>query len=369
VNREIVVSVDAMGGDNAPQAIIDGVATAHMRHPKVKFLLHGDHARLQPILLGKSTLKNVAQVVHCDGVVAMDDKPSQALRRGRNTSMWQAIDAVKKNDAQVVVSAGNTGALMAMAKVQLRTVRGLSRPAIAALWPTIRGQTVVLDVGANVDTDARQLVDFAIMGEAYARVVFGLDRPSVGLLNVGAEEMKGHDELKAAAAALRDSGLPLRFHGNVEGDDISAGTVDVVVTSGFTGNIALKAAEGTARLIGHYIRSAMQRSLISRVGYLFAKPGFQVLREKMDPRAVNGGVFLGLNGVVVKSHGGTDGIGFATAIDLAVDMGESDFTAKIADAMAHLPASFRALGAPTPDTANGAETPGGNTSVEVAASR
>lgn len=345
MNSEVVVSVDGMGGDNAPQAIIDGIALAHVRHPKVKFLLHGDHARLQPALLGKSSLKHVVQVVHCDDAVAMDDKPAQALRRGRNTSMWRAIDSVRSKEAQVVISAGNTGALMAMAKVQLRTVPGLSRPAIAALWPTIRGQSVVLDVGANVDTDARQLVDFALMGEAYARVVLALDRPSVGLLNIGAEEMKGNDEVRDAASALRASGLPLRFHGFVEGDDISAGTVDVVITSGFAGNIALKAAEGTARLIGHYIRSAMQRSFLSRIGYLLSKPGFNVLRQKMDPRAVNGGVFLGLNGVVVKSHGGTDGVGFATALDLAIEMGESDFVSRIADSMAHLPPSIAALGA------------------------
>lgn len=346
MNREIVVSVDAMGGDNAPQAIVDGIALSHVRHPKVKFLLHGDHARLQPILLNKSAIKNAVQVMHCDDVIAMDDKPAQALRRGRNTSMWRAIDAVRNKDAQVAVSAGNTGALMAMAKVQLRTVPGLSRPAIAALWPTIRGQTVVLDVGANVDTDARQLVDFALMGEAYAKVVFGIERPSVGLLNVGVEEVKGNDDVKAAAAALKDSGLPLRFHGYVEGDDISAGTVDVVVTSGFAGNIALKAAEGTARLVGHYIRSAMARSLLSRLGYLLSRPGFNVLRQKMDPRAVNGGVFLGLNGVVVKSHGGTDGVGFATALDLAIEMGESEFVTQIADAMTHLPPSIQALGGP-----------------------
>ena len=351
--REVVISIDAMGGDNAPQAIVDGVAIAHVRHPKVKFLLHGDHARLQPIMLGKPAVKHVAQVVHCDDVVGMDDKPSQALRR-RNTSMWRAIDAVRSKDAQVVVSAGNTGALMAMSIVQLRTIPGLSRPAMAAIWPTIRGQTIVLDVGANVDCDASQLVDFAILGEAYARVVLGLDRPNVGLLNIGAEELKGNDAVKAAAAALRAPGVPLRFHGFVEGDDISAGTVDVVVTSGFTGNIALKTAEGTARLIGHYIRSAMARSLFSRIGYIFAKPGFDVLRQKLDPRAVNGGVLLGLNGTVVKSHGGTDGTGFATAIDLAVEMAQSDFPARIADAMSHLPPSFGALGRPKVDDETGA---------------
>lgn len=343
MTREIVVSVDGMGGDNAPQSVIDGLAIAHIRHPKAKFLLHGDHARLQSILLTRPALKNATQIVHCDDVVGMDDKPSQALRRGRNTSMWRAIDSVRNKEAQVVVSAGNTGALMAMAKVQLRTVPGLSRPAIAAIWPTIRGQSVVLDVGANIDTDARQLFDFALIGEAYARVVLGLDRPSVGLLNVGAEEMKGNEAVKAAAAALKSSGLPLRFYGFVEGDDISTGTVDVVVTSGFTGNIALKAAEGTARLIGHYIKSAMARSFLSRIGYVFARPGFNVLRQKLDPRAVNGGVFLGLNGVVVKSHGGTDGVGFATALDLAVEMGGSDFVQRVADAMANLPASAQSL--------------------------
>lgn len=351
MNSEIVVSVDGMGGDNAPQAVIDGLAIAHVRHPKVKFLLHGDHARLQPVLLGKASLKHAVQVVHCDDTVAMDDKPVQALRRGRNTSMWRAVDSVRSKEANVAVSAGNTGALMAMAKVQLKTVPGLSRPALAALWPTIRGQSIVLDVGANVDTDARQLTDFAIMGEAYARVVLALERPNVGLLNIGAEEIKGNDAVRDAAAALRASGLPMRFHGFVEGDDISAGTVDVVVTSGFAGNIALKAAEGTARLIQHYIRSAMARSFLSRVGYLLSKPGFNVLRQKMDPRAVNGGVFLGLNGVVVKSHGGTDGVGFATALDLAIEMGESDFVARIADSMAHLPASIAALGGPATTSA------------------
>jgi glycerol-3-phosphate acyltransferase PlsX len=357
VINDIVVSVDGMGGDNAPQAIVDGLALAHVRHPKVKFLLHGDHARLQPALLGKPGLKHVVQVMHCDDAVGMDDKPAQALRRGRNTSMWRSIDSVRNKEANVVISAGNTGALMAMAKVQLRTVPGLSRPAIAALWPTIRGQSVVLDVGANVDTDARQLADFALMGEAYARVVLSLERPNVGLLNIGVEEVKGNEDVREAAAALRASGLPLRFHGFVEGDDISAGTVDVVVTSGFAGNIALKAAEGTARLIGHYIRSAMARSFLSRVGYLLSKPGFDVLRQKLDPRAVNGGVFLGLNGVVVKSHGGTDGIGFATALDLAIEMGESDFVARIADAMSHLPPSIAALGGPALAAASAAPEP------------
>ncbi|HAH11548.1 MAG TPA: phosphate acyltransferase PlsX, partial [Alphaproteobacteria bacterium] len=266
--RELVISIDAMGGDHAPQAIVEGTALAQIRIPKVKFLLHGDHAKLQQLMVPHQALAKVSQIRHCDDVVAMDEKPGQALRKGRNSSMWRAIDSVKAGEAQVVVSAGNTGALMAMAKFQLRTIEGLSRPAIAAIWPTIRGQSVVLDVGANIDQDARQLVDFALLGEAFARAVFGLERPSVGILNVGSEDMKGHEEVKAAAQTLKDSSLPIRFYGFIEGHDISAGTVDVVVTDGFTGNIALKTAEGTARLVGHYIRGAMQRSLFSKLGYV-----------------------------------------------------------------------------------------------------
>lgn len=353
--REAVISIDAMGGDAAPQAILDGAEIALVRNPKTRFLLHGDHARIQPLMISKPQLAAASQIHHADDSIAMDEKPGNALRRGRNSSMWRAIDSVKQGQAQVIVSAGNTGALMAMAKFQLRAAEGISRPAIAAIWPTIRGQTIVLDVGANIDQDARQLVEFAIMGEAYAQVLMGLEKPSIGLLNVGSEDMKGHDEVKAAAQVLREMGSQMRFHGFIEGHDISAGTVDVVVTDGFTGNIALKTAEGTARLVGHYIRSAMQRSLFSRLGYVFARGGFNVLRQKMDPRAVNGGVFLGLNGVVVKSHGGTDGLGFASALDLAVDMAASDFPHKIADGLAKLPASARAQTSAAAPPAEGAE--------------
>lgn len=340
--RELVISIDAMGGDFAPQAVVEGAALALVRHPKVRFLLHGDHAKIQPLMVAHTALGKAAEVKHCDDAISMEEKPGQALRRGRNSSMWRAIDSVKSGEAQVAVSAGNTGALMAMAKFQLRAIEGLSRPAIAAIWPTIRGQTVVLDVGANIDQDARQLVDFAILGEAFAKAVFGLEKPSVGILNVGSEDMKGHEEVKAAAQMLKDSGLPMRFNGFIEGHDISAGTVDVVVTDGFTGNIALKTAEGTARLIGHYIRGAMQRSLFSKLGYLFSSGAFKVLRQKMDPRAVNGGVFLGLNGVVVKSHGGTDALGFASALDLAADMAANDIPAQVAGVLAKMPRSMAA---------------------------
>jgi glycerol-3-phosphate acyltransferase PlsX len=269
----------------------------------------------------------------------MEEKPGQALRRGRNTSMWRAIESVKNGEAQVVISAGNTGALMAMSMFQLRTLEGIDRPAIAALWPTKRGQSVVLDVGANVVVSAEQLVDFAVMGEAFARGILGLERPTVGILNVGEEDAKGHDAVKEAAQILRRVDLPIEFCGFVEGDDISEGTVDVIVTDGFSGNIALKTAEGMAKLIVFYLRTALRRSLFGRVGALFASGALKALRRKLDPRAANGGIFLGLNGVVVKSHGGADALGFAAALDMAIDMAKVEVIPKIvADHAATVPA-------------------------------
>jgi glycerol-3-phosphate acyltransferase PlsX len=263
----------------------------------------------------------------------MDDKPSQALRHGRwKSSMWIAIDAVKKTDADVAISAGNTGALMAMAKFHLRGMAGIDRPAIAALWPTLRGESIVLDVGATIGADARHLVDLAVMGSAMARVLFDLERPSVGLLNIGVEEVKGLEEVRQAGLVLRQAKRPdLDYVGFVEGDDIGKGTVDVVVTEGFAGNIALKTAEGTAKQLGEYLRNAMNRTLAARIGYLFARKAFAAVREKMDPGKVNGGVFLGLNGLVIKSHGGADAEGFAAAIDLGYDMVRYKLRARISE--------------------------------------
>jgi glycerol-3-phosphate acyltransferase PlsX len=263
----------------------------------------------------------------------MDDKPSQALRKGRwKSSMWLAIDAVKKGDAGVAVSAGNTGALMAMAKFHLRTLAGIDRPAIAALWPTLRGESIVLDVGASIGADAPHLIDLAAMGGAMARVLFDLERPKVGLLNIGVEEVKGLEPVRDAGRMLREM-APSEFEyiGFVEADDIGKGTADVVVTEGFAGNIALKAAEGTAHQMASYLRSAMRRNWRARLGYLFARQAFATLREKMDPRKVNGGVLLGLNGIVIKSHGGTNNEGFASAIDIGYDMARYELLAKIND--------------------------------------
>jgi glycerol-3-phosphate acyltransferase PlsX len=329
VTADLTVSIDAMGGDTGPGIVVAALARTSVRHPNVRFLLHGDEAVLKPLFAKRAKLLEKIEIRHSAERVKMEEKPSQALRRGRNTSMWRAIESVKNNEAQVAVSAGTTGALMAMSMFQLRVLEGIDRPAIAALWPTKRGQTVVLDVGANVECDAQQLVDFAVMGEAFARAILGLERPLVGLLNVGSEDQKGHDSVKGAAQILREAKLPMEFCGFVEGDDIAEGTVDVVVTDGFTGNVALKTAEGTAKLVVHFLRTAMKRSLFGQIGGLFAAGALNVLRRKLDPRASNGGIFLGLNGVVVKSHGGTDALGFASALDMAIDMARADVISKI----------------------------------------
>ena len=332
--RELTVSLDGMGGDHGPAMIIEGADIALVRHPTLRFLIFGNEALLKPVIDSFPRVAAACELIHTEVAVAMDEKPSQALRQGRKTSsMWQAIEAVKQGRAEVVVSAGNTGALMAMAKVILKTMPHIERPAIAGLWPTLRGECVVLDLGATINPDAKQLVQFAIMGEAYARVLFNIERPSVGILNVGEEEVKGTEQVKAAAQMLRNTCLPIDFYGFVEGDDIGKGTVDVVVTDGFTGNIALKTAEGTVRQVMEHLRNAIRRSFFSRIGYFLAQGAFQVLRAKMDPRSSNGGLFLGLDGLVVKSHGSTDAIGFASAIDVAVEVAEADLLGKISAAI------------------------------------
>jgi glycerol-3-phosphate acyltransferase PlsX len=329
VARELTVSIDAMGGDAGPGVVVTALQRSVLRHSGVKFLLHGKEDELNRLLAKHPRLKGKVTVCHAAERVAMEDKPGHVVRRGRDTSMWHTIQSVKEGQADVAVSAGNTGALMALAMFQLGIVEGVSRPAIATVWPTMRGQTVVLDCGANIAATADQLVDFAVMGEAFAHAIFGLERPSVGLLNVGAEEQKGNDSVKGAAHILRGANLPMAFQGFVEGDDIAKGTVDVVVTDGFTGNVALKTAEGTARLVTQFLRQSLRRSWFGRLGAVIASGALTTLRRRLDPRASGGGIFLGLNGVVVKCHGGTDAIGFASAIDMAVDMVKADINARI----------------------------------------
>ncbi|PYB70778.1 MULTISPECIES: phosphate acyltransferase PlsX [Rhizobium] len=327
----IRISLDVMGGDFGPEVTIPGAAKALERHPEVTFLLFGQQERCLPILAQFPRLKEKAVFHHCEVSVGMDEKPSQALRRGRYvSSMWRSIEAVKTGQADVAVSAGNTGALMAMAKFCLRTMATIERPAIAAIWPTLSGESIVLDVGAGIGADAQQLLDFAVMGGAMARALFEIEKPLVGLLNVGVEEIKGQEEVKEAGRLIREAGLDtIDYYGFVEGDDLGKGTVDVVVTEGFTGNIALKTAEGTAKQIAEYLRAAMSRTWMAKLGYILAKGAFDRVREKLDPRKVNGGVFLGLNGIVIKSHGGTDAEGFAAAVDVGYDMARNGLTQKI----------------------------------------
>ncbi|TWG53191.1 phosphate acyltransferase PlsX [Aminobacter sp. J44] len=327
----IRIAIDAMGGDHGPEVVIPGLDKVAERRPDVRFLIFGRQEAVKPLLARYPRVEKASEFFHCEIAVRMDDKPSQALRQGRyKSSMWKAIEAVKNGDADVCVSAGNTGALMAMSKFCLRTMVSIERPAIAAIWPTVRGESVVLDVGATIGADADQLIDFAILGAAMARSIFGIERPSVGLLNVGVEEIKGQEEVKEAGRLLREANpKSMDYHGFVEGDDIGKGSVDVVVTEGFAGNIALKTAEGTAKQIAQYLRAAMSRTLMSKIGAIFARDAFRRLKEKMDVRRANGGVFLGLNGIVVKSHGGADDEGFAAAVELAYDMGRS----KLVDAI------------------------------------
>ncbi len=326
---KLILSIDAMGGDAAPTVVLDGLKLFAERRSNVLFEIHG---RAEDITAGIEMrgLMDRATIMHHDEVVSMSEKPSLALRRAKNTSMWGAVQAVKAGRAGAAVSAGNTGALMAFAMMSLRKMEGVHRPAMTAIWPTMEGRSVVLDVGANLDADSDQLVTFAIMGEAYARAVTGKTKPTIGLLNIGSEEDKGRDTLKLAAERLRAPELGLDFRGYVEGNDIALGAVDVVVTDGFTGNVALKTAEGTARLVASYVREALTSGVISKMGAALASSGLKRLRSRMDPSNVNGGVLLGLNGVVVKSHGGTDAEGYATAVQLAADLAASRYMEEVA---------------------------------------
>lgn len=320
-----------MGGDRAPDMVVAGAALARERMPHVHFLMCGDEDSLRPLLAMQPALAAVTTIRHTKELIGSNDKPSTAIKSGRNSSMRLAIDAVFEGEASCVVSAGNTGALMAIAKYVLKTLPGIDRPAIATFFPTLRGECCMLDLGANVQCDANNLVQFAVMGEVFARTVLGFEQPTIGLLNIGVEDLKGNEEVREAAAILRDSDLPIAFKGFVEGDDIGAGTVDVVVTDGFTGNVALKTAEGTINFYTKMLKQAFASSWIARLGYFLARGAINTLRNKMDPRRYNGAMLLGLNGIVVKSHGGTDAIGFANAIGVAADMVVHGFQSKIRD--------------------------------------
>ena len=333
------IAVDAMGGDEGVRVMVEGAALARRRHDRFKFLLVGDDVRIKAALENHPNLRGASEILHCDDVVAGDERPSQALRRAKTTSMGLAINAVKTGDAGAAVSAGNTGALMAMAKLALRTMPGIDRPALSALLPTLGdNDLVMLDLGANTECDARNLVQFAIMGAAYSRIVTGQEAPRVRLLNIGTEETKGTGELQAAAAQLKAAAaeLSMTFDGFVEADKIGRGDVDVIVTDGFSGNIALKAVEGTARFVADLLRRAFTSSLRSKVGFLVSRPATELLKHHLDPNNHNGAVFLGLNGVVVKSHGSASALGVANAVAVTARLLEENLTERIMADLARL---------------------------------
>ncbi|GAA4824679.1 phosphate acyltransferase PlsX [Sphingosinicella ginsenosidimutans] len=334
------IAIDAMGGDSGPAVMIAGAALARKEREDLAFILFGDEEAIRAELIRHPALASAVEIVHCTDVIAGTDKPSQAIRRAKTSSMGRAIAAVKDGTAHAMVSGGNTGAMMAMAKLALRTLPGIDRPALAALLPTLGDNDVVmLDLGANTECDTRNLIEFAVMGAAYARVVLELDRPRVQLLNIGTEELKGTDELKAAAAVLRDADyLHMRFDGFIEGDKLSRGGADVVVTDGFSGNIALKTVEGTARFVTDLIKRAFASSLRSKFGFLVSRPATRLLRHHLDPNNHNGAVFLGLGGLVVKSHGSANDIGVANAIGVAARMVSADITRRIGEDLANISA-------------------------------
>lgn len=333
---DLVIALDGMGGDRAPDMVVGGAATALRRFPDIKFLLYGDSARIEPIVARHGALAGAVEIRHTDQVVSSDDKPAAALRGARRSSMRLAIDAVSNGEAAAIVSAGNTGALMAMSRMVLKMMPGIDRPAMVKAVPTSRSMCCVLDLGANVQCSAENLVQFAVMGEVFARTVMGVEKPTIGLINIGIENMKGNEEVRQAAAILHETTLPIEFKGFIEGDDIFKGTVDVAVTDGFTGNVALKTVEGMARMVSGLLRDAYRDNWRSRMGYLLARPGLEAMRQRIDPKRYDGAIMVGLNGITVKSHGSTDAFGFSHAIGVAVDMAVNGFIPKIGDDFARL---------------------------------
>ena len=333
-DKSNTISIDAMGGDRGVSAVVDGVSIAAKKNPRSRFLLHGNAAELTPLLAKRKHLTQCCEVRHTDKSVGMDDKPSHVMRHGKGTSMWSTVEAVRKGEAAAAVSCGNTGALMAVSMIRLRKALGVNRPAIAILWPAINasGFNVMLDVGADIRADEHDLFKYALMGASYARNGLGISTPKIGLLNVGTEEHKGRAELHEAHEMIGDAAENngYEFVGFVEGGDIPSDRVDVIVTDGFTGNVALKTAEGTASLVSQRLREAFNHSVFSKIGGLFAYTSMRRLQARIDPRRVNGGVFLGLNGTVVKSHGAADATGVAAAVQLAIRLAEMGFTEKLA---------------------------------------
>jgi len=330
MSNQVNIAVDCMGGDDDATFVLPGLLLTQKKYPNIKFQLFGNEKIIKSRISQYRAIENASDIIHCDTYVKMDEKPSTAIKNGRGkSSIWIAIEHLKRGDADFMVSAGNTGALMAMSTLILKTISKIQRPAIAAIWPTINGETIVLDIGATIGFNKKQLIDFSILGASMAQIILDVERPTLSLLNIGEEEIKGLDEIKASHEILKSTERFFKYKGFIEGNQIGRGFSDVVVTDGFTGNVALKTAEGTASQISKYFKDSIDRSIMAKVGYLFAANAFRSLREKMNPSRLNGGVFLGLNGIVIKSHGKTDPIGFSSAVDLGIDMHKAELLDKI----------------------------------------
>ena len=330
MSNQVNIAVDCMGGDNDATFVLPGLLLTLKKYPNIKFQLFGDEKIIKSRISQYKAVENASDIIHCDIHVKMDEKPSTAIKNGRGkSSIWIAIEHLKKGDADFMVSAGNTGALMAMSTLILKTISKIQRPAIAAIWPTINGETIVLDIGATIGFNKKQLMDFSILGASMAQIILDVEQPTLSLLNIGEEEIKGLDEIKASHEILKSTDHFFKYKGFIEGNQIGRGFSDVVVTDGFTGNVALKTAEGTASQISKYFKDSIDRSIMAKVGYLFAASAFRSLKEKMNPSRLNGGVFLGLNGIVIKSHGKTDPIGFSSAVELGIDMHRAALLDKI----------------------------------------
>ncbi|MCQ0093225.1 phosphate acyltransferase PlsX [Roseovarius sp. M141] len=337
-NRRTVISVDAMGGDAGPASVVAGIAASAQKNPDIAFILHGPKAELAPLVARHRELAGCCELRDAPGIVTMQDKPAHVARHGKDTSMWSALESVRAGEATVCVSCGNTGALMLMSVLRLRRLPGIYRPAIAVMWPSRnpQGFNLLMDGGADISADAKDLMQYALMGASYARSGLGVSRPRIGLMNVGTEEHKGRSELREAhdLISAHARGADFDFVGFVEGRDLPGDTVDVIVTDGFTGNVALKTGEGTATLIADLLREAFQYSILSRIAALLAYPSLRRLKKRIDPRRVNGGVFLGLNGTVVKSHGAADATGVSAAVKLAFKLAQTGFSEKLAERVA-----------------------------------
>ena len=325
--REIKIAIDSMGGDLGPSTVINGAFIASKKIPKIKFVFFGNKQKIN-LLLKKRNILNISEIVHTEQIITNNIKPTEALRKFKNSSMFKSIESVKSGKSNAVVSSGNTGALMVISTVLMKTINGINRPAIASMFPTMKSKAVMLDLGANIECNVKNILDFAIMGKIFSKTVLGIKKPKIGLLNVGSEVLKGNEIVQSAAKRLTIE-KNIDFYGFIEGNDIPRGSVDVIVTDGFTGNIALKTAEGTSELYTDYLKKTFNDNLYSKFIYMISFPVLKSLWNRVDPGKYNGAMFLGLNGIVVKSHGRSDAKGFANAISLAYDLCINDFNKKI----------------------------------------